>query len=96
MSLKEDYDFEYLQNAAEELVIDELERQLTEKDKICKCQDCILDMAALALNKTKPHYRVSLLGKLYTDSAHDTKYMEDIKKSVKEALNKVAKNPAHD
>ena len=96
MSIKEDYDFENLKNAAEELILAEMENQLKEKDKICKCQECVLDMAALALNNTKPYYRVSLLGKLYADSAVNTEYGKKIKEAVKDAIGKISKNPSHD
>jgi competence protein ComFB len=49
MSLSDTYDFEYLVNEAERLVIEELEVQLDEFTDICKCQDFVLDMAAHAL-----------------------------------------------
>ena len=64
MGLKNSYDFEYLVNEAERLVFEELEQQLHDDTDICKCQDCVLDMAAYALNHTAPNYRVSLLGKV--------------------------------
>jgi competence protein ComFB len=96
MGIREAYDFEQLVNAAEKLVLDELEKQLKENKKTCKCQDCVLDMAAYALNNVKPFYRVSLLGKLYTDSAAESDYGEDVKKVVAEAINKIGENPSHD
>ncbi|MBN1697680.1 MAG: late competence development ComFB family protein [Spirochaetales bacterium] len=96
MGIREDYNFELLVNAAERLVQDELEKQLKEKEKICKCQDCILDMAAYALNKTKPYYRVSLLGKLYSESAAGSEYGNEVKKIVAEAIKKIGDNPSHE
>jgi competence protein ComFB len=95
MGLKDSYDFEYLVNEAERLILEELEQELNKDDKICKCQECVLDMAAYALNHTEPNYRVSLLGKLYASSVN-SKYETEIKKAVKEAIKKVKKNPAHD
>ena len=97
MSLKDAYDFEFLVNEAERLVLDELERQL-EKDtegKICKCQDCVLDMAAYALNNVQPAYRSSLIGRLYSDSMGGSDYEEEIRKSVRTAIEKVSENPMH-
>ena len=68
MSLKDNYDLENLVNEAERLVFSELETRLREYDNICKCQDCVMDMAAYALNHTKPYYRVSLMGTIYAHS----------------------------
>jgi competence protein ComFB len=95
MGLKNSYDFEYLVNEAERLVLEELEQQLNEDTNICKCQECVLDMAAYALNHTAPNYRVSLLGKLYANTGNE-KYRNEIKKAVKEAITKIKKNPSHD
>ena len=96
MALNNLYNFEYLENETERLVIDELEAQLAKNKKVCKCQDCVLDMAAYALNNTKPYYRVSLLGKLYASSVDNSKYSKEIKKAVKEAIKKIQDNPSHD
>lgn len=98
MSLKDAYDFEFLTNDAERLVLDELEQQLM-KDadgKICKCQDCVLDMAAFALNNVRPAYRASLLGKLYSDFVDNTDYAKEVEAAVTLAIEKVRKNPMHD
>ena len=95
MSLHNHYNFEYLENETERLVIDELEEQLKNNKEVCKCQDCVLDMAAYALNKAKPYYRVSLMGKLYASTIDDSKYLKEIKKGVKEAIKKIQDNPSH-
>ena len=97
MGFREEYELDYLENEAESLVFGQLETQLNEEwaSDICKCQDCVLDMAALALNSVKPFYRVSLLGKVYAGSLTDTKYGEEVKKSVHEAIVKISGNPAH-
>jgi competence protein ComFB len=95
MELMKKYDFSLLRNDAERFMIDELDKQLSEAD-MCKCEDCILDIATLALNKIKPRYHVSLLGQLYSKSAEDKKYMEEVKKAVKSAIEKVKNNPSHD
>jgi len=92
------YDFENLKNEAESLVIKEMERQLDAyTEPLCLCNDCILDMAAMALNTVKPLYRVSLLGTLYTASAMDQKaYATSIREAVYNAIEKVRKNPSHE
>ena len=98
MSLKDNYDFEHLKNEAENLVAKELERQLdAHSEPICRCNDCVLDMAAMALNTVKPLYRVSLLGTLYAASAMDQKaYASSVRDAVFVAIEKVKKNPSHD
>ena len=94
----DDYDFEVLKNEAETLVINELDRQLEAySDPLCLCNDCILDMAAMALNTVKPLYRVSLLGTLYTATAMDQKaYATSVREAVFNAIEKVRKNPSHE
>ncbi len=56
MGLKDSYNFENLVNETERIVLEQMEIQLNEEvfKDICKCQDCILDMTALALNSLKP------------------------------------------
>lgn len=97
MALKDVYNFEYLKNEAERLVLEELEKQLdSEKYKdICKCEDCVLDMAAYALNSVKPLYRVSLIGTLYAHATEGTDYEKDIIDAVKVSIDKISKNPSH-
>jgi len=97
MTLKEQYNFEYLVNEAERLVLEALERRLEEDldGVICKCQDCILDIAALALNNVKPLYRVSLIGTLYAHSLDDSEYAGEIQKAVDRAIEKITANPSH-
>jgi competence protein ComFB len=97
MGLKDEYNFENLVNESERLVIDEMERQLALKRNAnnCRCEDCILDIAAFALNALLPLYRVSLLGSLYAENAVRTPYAEDVRKAVEAAVLKVKKNPSH-
>ena len=98
MALIDGYDFEHLQNEAEKLVLTELGRQLEKFLKpICLCNDCVVDMAAMALNTIKPLYRVSLLGSLYTASAMNEKtYATNLREAVYTAIERVRKNPSHD
>lgn len=98
MSLKERYNFEFLANEAERVVLDKLEKNLQKDEfkEVCKCQDCILDMAAYALNNTRPLYRVSLMGTLYAHTIDDTDYARDVEKTVLEAIRKISANPAHE
>lgn len=97
MSFKDKYDFDLLVNEMENAVIEELEKQLLEdiENKICKCQDCILDMIAFALNNLKPAYRVSLTGRIYSQILYDGEKKLEIEKVVKLAIEKISKHPSH-
>jgi len=98
MALKDSYNFELLRNEAEELVLSEMEKQLADQgDEFCRCNECIVDMAAMALNSVKPLYRFSLLGTLYAAQAmNEQSYAESVKQAVTQAIAKVHANPAHD
>jgi len=98
MAFTDDYDFHLLKNEAEKLVINELEMQLKNvPSSVCRCNDCIIDMAAIAMNTVKPLYRYSLLGSMYTSQAmHEDSYADSVKKAVSQAITKVRKNPSHD
>ncbi|MDR3201013.1 MAG: late competence development ComFB family protein [Spirochaetales bacterium] len=97
MGLREEYNFEILVNESEQLVIDEMEKQLALKknQNICRCEECVLDIAAFALNSLLPMYRVSLLGSLYAENARHTPYVENVEKAVAAAIAKITANPSH-
>ena len=96
MALKDLYDFDSLVNEAERTVLAELEAQMAVTPHICKCQDCVLDMAAYALNNVKPTYRVSLMGSVYARAANDVEYAAEIGRAVADAIKKIKANPSHD
>lgn len=92
------YDFEVLVNEAERMVVEELEEQLAARadPAICLCDDCVVDMAAYALNMLKPLYRVSLLGTLYAHALDETGYAKEVERTVAAAIDKIHSNPSHD
>jgi competence protein ComFB len=98
MALTDTYNFELLKNEAEQLVLNELEKQLeTQSTELCRCNECIVDMAALALNTVKPLYRFSLLGTQYAAQAmNEQSYAESVRGAVAQAIARVRTNPAHD
>jgi len=98
MAFMDNYDFFNLKNESENFVLNELSRQLQNyAAPVCLCNDCVVDMAAVALNNVKPFYRVSLLGSLYTASMMDEKsYASSVRDAVFNAIEKVRKNPSHD
>jgi competence protein ComFB len=96
MPITDKYDFETLVNDAERMVLQELETQLTTAVDVCTCQDCVLDMAAFALNNVRPTYRVSLLGRVYAQSGSNAQHAQAISRAVRQAIAKVKENPSHD
>jgi len=98
MAFRDEYDFYQIKNEAEDLVLHELEVQLEKiGDKICLCNECVVDMAAIALNMVKPLYRFSLLGAIYATEAKNNKdYANNVQKAVAQAIEKVSSNPGHD
>jgi competence protein ComFB len=98
MAFIDKYDFELLVNEAEKMVLDELGRQLEGyPGEICCCNDCVVDMAAMALNTVKPLYRFSLLGSLYAAHAlNEESYVSGVREAVSMAIEKVRRNPSHD
>ncbi|MGA2764230.1 MAG: late competence development ComFB family protein [Spirochaetia bacterium] len=96
MSLRDKYDFDTLVNQSEREVLAELEVQLARTPGLCTCQECVLDMAAYALNKVRPAYRVSLMGSVYASAGARGQHAREIAEAVREAIQKVKSNPSHD
>jgi competence protein ComFB len=96
MVFKDQYNFENLVNEAEELVVAEIGRQLPEYPDLCTCSECILDVAAYALNRVRPRYRVSLLDTVYVHSRDRSAYLREIRRAVADGILKVKTNPPHD
>jgi competence protein ComFB len=96
VSIRDRYDFEYLVNEAERLVLEQLEKQIASlPSEVCLCQDCVLDMAAFALNTVRPLYRVSLLGTLYAHALKGSEYEREVADAVRSAIEKISANPSH-
>ena len=95
MKIEDSYNFEYLRNEAEDIVKEVLEKELDADNEICKCQDCVLDIVAFALNNIKPVYKTSLSGSLYAKNVRNTEYIDAAKDAVKYAIDIVKKNPSH-
>ena len=53
-------------------------------------------MAAYALNRVRPSYRVSLVGTFSSRSEEKAGYAREISQAVREAIEKIRANPSHD
>ncbi|MGI5822857.1 MAG: late competence development ComFB family protein [Dethiobacteria bacterium] len=84
-----------LQNLMEEIVFRTID-DLAPAEKVCTCERCRMDIAALALNKLPPRYAVSAKGASYTraDFLEIQKYV-DVIGAVTQAIKLVQKHPQH-
>ena len=85
-----------IQNYMEEVVQDELELLLSERDDICKCQKCKFDIMVWALNRLPPKYVITDRGRLYTKlKEQEVQFKADVVKELTKAILYICKNPQH-
>jgi len=85
-----------IQNYMEDVVQDELELLLSERDDICKCQKCRFDMMVWALNRLPPKYVITDRGRLYTKlKEQEVQFKADVVKELTKAILCISKNPQH-
>lgn len=94
MALIDFHDVDELRNRNEALVWAAIEAHLAANPDACRCRDCVLDTAALALNRLPPRYQV------YT--FHDkspaggaAQEAQEAREAVAAAAAQVAKRPHH-
>lgn len=94
MALEDRYNLEDVTNHAEQLVFNELEHQLRTRElpSFILQEECILDIVALALNKIRPMYRATLLGRMY-EHALEEEYALEVQNAVTQAIEKIVSNP---
>lgn len=65
--------------------------------QICKCEKCLLDIKAIALNNLTPQYVVTDKGELYAQiNEMSLQYEANIMKAVLDGISQVSENPQHD
>lgn len=94
MALIDYHDVDELKNRNEEKVWMAIEFHLDKNQSLCRCRDCILDAAALALNKIPPRYHVYSFHENAPGDDDET-LMAEAKKAVSEAFKQVTKRPHH-
>lgn len=95
MKLNDIYNFDYLKNATEEIVKDILAEEMEHDKSICNCDDCVIDIVAIALNNLKPRYTTSLKGNIYVTAKADIEYMKAARDAIKYSVEKIKANPSH-
>ncbi len=84
-----------LVNVMEKVVEDKLEEML-KSENCCKCERCIEDMKAIALNKLPAKYVSTHNGELFSKLDSTLRQMVvDINVAVSNAIACVSKNPSH-
>ncbi|WP_196594057.1 late competence development ComFB family protein [Pectinatus sottacetonis] len=86
----------HVKNCMESFVIEMIEKMIKSYPNACKCDQCLNDMAALALNHLPPKYVGTDIGDTYTrlDIYNKDQYAE-IMQVVAQAIEIVSKNPHH-
>lgn len=86
-----------LVNVMEILVSETIDEILSANNKVCGCQRCRFDLAAIALNKLPASYVVTEVGEVIirTNSLRQ-QCKVDIIRAVTEAINIVSKYPHHE
>ena len=95
MSFKKKYPVQSLINENEDDVFIILDKILGEGKDICLCPDCVLDMAAIALNNLAPRYRVLLIRPVHRDSDLTKARLQKVEEVVRRAVEVVKKKPHH-
>ncbi|MEN6350766.1 MAG: late competence development ComFB family protein [Syntrophomonas sp.] len=84
-------------NIVEKLVRDCLDEVLEIRPGMCRCDKCLADITAVALNKLNPRYVVSDKGGMLAKAAFLDKDMKiTLLIAVAEAAEKISSNPRHD
>lgn len=81
----------------EDLVISEVEKIFQEREDMCKCDKCKLDVVALVLNRLPSKYVVTAKGRVYTKLQQlDIQFRSDVLRELTKAIKFVKDNPKHD
>lgn len=85
-----------LTNLMEEAVHKVLEEILEKETTVCKCEQCSLDIAAIALNNLPPRYVVTNKGASYAraDLLEMQRYI-DIMGAINKGIKLVKEHPRH-
>ena len=83
-------------NFMERVVERQMQEMLDEFPELCKCDECLADIKALALNHLTPHYVATEKGELFTklDSVKVQSEV-DVTRAIIEAIKIVEKKPHH-
>lgn len=85
-----------IKNYMEEIVFNTM-KEILDDLNVCKCEKCILDMAAIALNDLPSKYIVTAKGELYSKvNLLKQQFEVDVISAITKAAILVKRNPKHD
>lgn len=85
-----------IKNYMEHIVEDTLPLLIDKYPDICKCEKCIDDIKAIALNNLKPLYVVTEKGTIYSKVKElGFQFRTDVISELTQAIEVVSKNPKH-
>ena len=85
-----------IKNYMEDVVIHLLYNLVKDRENVCKCEKCLSDIAAIALNRLPPHYVVSEKGEVYSKVLNmSIQFEADVTTAILEAIERVSKSPRH-
>ncbi len=85
-----------IHNYMEDAVKNILDEILAERQDLCKCEKCRLDMMAWALNRLPPKYVVTHKGRVYTKLQEiNLQFKTDIIRESAKAVEHIKNNPQH-
>jgi competence protein ComFB len=96
MKLNERYDMENMKNRAEEMVFQAIEKEIEKGGEACTCEECVLDLAAYALNHVRPRYYTSLLAPLTPRREADRKMQVELELAIASGLKKLKSHRHHE
>ena len=83
-------------NYMEQVVEKAMTEYLRNEKEICTCDQCVSDMAAMALNNLKPHYATTIRGAAFLESEQkNLEFVVKVVSAIKGAAEKVKQNPRH-
>ena len=86
-----------LKNYTEDIVLKNLDAVLAQYPDCCKCEQCRLDIAALALNNLPPRYVSTHKGDIFVRIQEmEGKNDVDVIQAIAKAIEIVGKNPRHE
>ena len=86
-----------LKNYMEEVVLQKIDSVIARYPYCCKCEQCRLDIAALALNNLPPRYVSTHKGDIFVRIQEmEGKNDVDVIQAIAKAIEIVGKNPRHE
>jgi competence protein ComFB len=85
-----------IHNYMEDAIKDILEEIMGEREDVCKCDKCKMDITAWALNRLPPKYIVTQKGRVYTKLQEiNIQFRTDVVKELTHAIEHIKDKPQH-